>query len=220
MLLHLLAIFELHLSAISRVQLQALPLIAYQKILDILQILLLRLRVIVLLYLLYSVDDPVILEQLIPENATLVLLLCVVQVPGGEAQQIEQVHSLVGAENALNFDAPCHFEFAIFSVQKDYVAVKVELVAGLRHDVMEVLAFLDGLPIVYGSILCAVGVVRVKNAWNDRLGNNSPALIVDEAGVEHAQPRNLQLVEDLEISEVAVGSRDSGSRVRAALLLQ
>lgn len=50
------------------------------------------------------------------------------------------------------------------------------------------------------------------------MGNNSPAFIVDEAGVEHAQPRNLQLVEDLEISEVAVGSRDSGSRVRAALL--
>lgn len=81
-------------------------------------------------------------------------------------------------------------------------------------------AAVDGLAIIQRSELSAKRVIYTQNTWNDTLGDDGPALVVNDTGMNEAQLRELQSQQYLKVAKIAVGHWDGWAGIRSSFLFE
>lgn len=64
-------------------------------------------------------------------------IILVVEVPGRESEQIEEVHPLIGTQDTFDFDTACHGETLVGAIKELDSVIKVEMLADFLHDSVE-----------------------------------------------------------------------------------
>lgn len=78
--------------------------------------------------------------------------------------------------------------------------VKLEVWADRFHHLCEFGIVVDSFSIIDWSILGAVAVIAVEDSWDNRLSNNSLTFVIYEACVENTESRDIEFVQNSEIS--------------------
>ena len=111
----------------------------------------------------------------------MVLVSEVVGISWSHSLQVDDVTSLVGTFDTLNFNASCNLDLLSGSIDK-FVYLDVHLFADLLHHLMELLVRLNSLLLINCAVLSQACQVRViQDTWNDTLGDDTVAAVVDNS---------------------------------------
>ena len=139
----------------------------------------------------------------------MLFLICVVQVTRGQALQVDQVAPLVGAADPLDFDGAGDLDLLAGAVD-DPAGLEGELFpADLLHQVVELLAGINGLVLIDAAILSERRqVIIIQDARDDALGDDTVSPVVDNGSREDVETLAVQDLEGSQAEQVVVRLRE------------
>lgn len=172
-------------------------------------ILLLLQKLVCLFHHLFGVIDALLSivdrDQLMPQQAGVVLVAHVICVSWRHALQVHDVAPLISSSDSLDLHATRNFNRFTLCI-KYFVDLNTQFARYFLHQCMELLVGLDRLLLIDRSVLCqARQLAVVEDAWNDALSNYSVTSVVDDCSRDVMQAIDLEHLQLPEAREIMIG---------------